>query len=61
MARRALLKFLDHAMKLVARKGGQVTHCDITIICEKPKVGPHREAMIARLAEIMASMRSVSA
>jgi|AraplaMF_Col_mMF_1032025.scaffolds.fasta_scaffold00012_92 2-C-methyl-D-erythritol 4-phosphate cytidylyltransferase/2-C-methyl-D-erythritol 2,4-cyclodiphosphate synthase len=46
-------KFLDHAMKLVARKGGQVTHCDITIICEKPKVGPHREAMIARLAEIM--------
>ncbi len=46
-------KFLDHAMKLVAKKGGQVTHCDITIICEKPKVGPHREAMIARLAEIM--------
>jgi 2-C-methyl-D-erythritol 4-phosphate cytidylyltransferase/2-C-methyl-D-erythritol 2,4-cyclodiphosphate synthase len=46
-------KFLDHAMKLVAKKGGQVTHCDITIICERPKVGPHRDAMIARLAEIM--------
>jgi 2-C-methyl-D-erythritol 4-phosphate cytidylyltransferase/2-C-methyl-D-erythritol 2,4-cyclodiphosphate synthase len=46
-------KFLDHAMKLVAKKGGQVTHCDVTIICERPKVGPHREAMIARLAEIM--------
>jgi 2-C-methyl-D-erythritol 4-phosphate cytidylyltransferase/2-C-methyl-D-erythritol 2,4-cyclodiphosphate synthase len=46
-------KFLDHAIKLVAKKGGQVTHCDITIICERPKVGPHREAMIARLAEIM--------
>src|SRR4051812_18286573 len=46
-------KFLDHAMKLVARKGGQVTHCDVTIICERPKVGPHRDAMIARLAEIM--------
>lgn len=46
-------KFLDHAMKLVAKKGGHVTHCDITIICERPKVGPHREAMIARLAEIM--------
>jgi 2-C-methyl-D-erythritol 4-phosphate cytidylyltransferase/2-C-methyl-D-erythritol 2,4-cyclodiphosphate synthase len=40
-------------MKLVAKKAGQVTHCDITIICERPKVGPHREAMIARLAEIM--------
>ena len=37
----------------MAKKGGQVTHCDVTIICEKPKVGPHREAMIARLAEIM--------
>jgi 2-C-methyl-D-erythritol 4-phosphate cytidylyltransferase/2-C-methyl-D-erythritol 2,4-cyclodiphosphate synthase len=46
-------KFLDHAIKLVAKKGGRVTHCDITIICERPKVGPHREAMIARLAEIM--------
>jgi 2-C-methyl-D-erythritol 4-phosphate cytidylyltransferase/2-C-methyl-D-erythritol 2,4-cyclodiphosphate synthase len=46
-------KFLDHAMKLVAAKGGQVTHCDVTIICERPKVGPHRDAMIARLAEIM--------
>jgi 2-C-methyl-D-erythritol 4-phosphate cytidylyltransferase/2-C-methyl-D-erythritol 2,4-cyclodiphosphate synthase len=46
-------KFLDHAIKLVAKKGGQVTHCDITIICERPKVGPHREAMIAKLAEIM--------
>jgi 2-C-methyl-D-erythritol 4-phosphate cytidylyltransferase/2-C-methyl-D-erythritol 2,4-cyclodiphosphate synthase len=46
-------KFLDHAMKLVAKKGGQVTHCDITIICERPKVGPHRDAMIAKLAEIM--------
>jgi 2-C-methyl-D-erythritol 4-phosphate cytidylyltransferase/2-C-methyl-D-erythritol 2,4-cyclodiphosphate synthase len=46
-------KFLDHAMKLVAAKGGHVTHCDVTIICERPKVGPHRDAMIARLAEIM--------
>jgi len=46
-------KFLDHAMKLVAQKGGMVTHCDVTIICERPKVGPHRDAMIARLAEIM--------
>jgi 2-C-methyl-D-erythritol 4-phosphate cytidylyltransferase/2-C-methyl-D-erythritol 2,4-cyclodiphosphate synthase len=46
-------KFLDHAVKLVAERGGRVTHCDVTIICERPKVGPHREAMIARLAEIM--------
>jgi 2-C-methyl-D-erythritol 4-phosphate cytidylyltransferase/2-C-methyl-D-erythritol 2,4-cyclodiphosphate synthase len=47
-------KFLDHANKLVKQRGGKITHCDITIICEKPKVGPHREAMIQRVAEILA-------
>jgi len=46
-------KFLDHAVKLVGQRGGKVTHCDVTIICERPKVGPHRAAMIARLAEII--------
>jgi 2-C-methyl-D-erythritol 4-phosphate cytidylyltransferase/2-C-methyl-D-erythritol 2,4-cyclodiphosphate synthase len=46
-------KFLDHAVKLVAKRGGRITHCDVTIICERPKVGPHREKMIERLAEIM--------
>ena len=38
---------------MVAAKGGAIVHCDVTIICERPKVGPHRDAMIARLAEIM--------
>jgi 2-C-methyl-D-erythritol 4-phosphate cytidylyltransferase/2-C-methyl-D-erythritol 2,4-cyclodiphosphate synthase len=46
-------KFLAHAAKLVAGKGGRIAHCDITIICEKPKVGPHRAAMQAKLAEIL--------
>ena len=46
-------KFLDHAASLVRGKGGAVVHCDITIICERPKVGPHREAMRARVAEIL--------
>lgn len=46
-------KFLDHAASLVRGKGGAVTHCDVTIICERPKVGPHREAMRARVAEIL--------
>jgi 2-C-methyl-D-erythritol 4-phosphate cytidylyltransferase/2-C-methyl-D-erythritol 2,4-cyclodiphosphate synthase len=46
-------KFLDHAAKLVAERGGRVTHCDVTIICERPKVGPHRDAMVARVAEIL--------
>lgn len=46
-------RFLDHAAKLVTGKGGRIAHCDITLICEKPKVGPHRAAMQARLAEIL--------
>jgi 2-C-methyl-D-erythritol 4-phosphate cytidylyltransferase/2-C-methyl-D-erythritol 2,4-cyclodiphosphate synthase len=46
-------KFLDHAAHLVRERGGAIVHCDITIICERPKVGPHREAMRARVAEIL--------
>ena len=46
-------KFLDHAASLVREKGGAIAHCDVTIICERPKVGPHREAMRARIAEIL--------
>jgi len=46
-------QFLDHAAKLVAERGGRVAHCDVTIICERPKVGPHRDAMVARVAEIL--------
>ena len=46
-------KFLDHAAKLVAERGGRVAHCDVTIICERPKVGPHRDAMVKRVAEIL--------
>ncbi len=46
-------KFLDHAAKLVAERGGVVASADITIICERPKVGPHRPAMRARVAEIL--------
>lgn len=46
-------KFLAHAASLVAEAGGAVTHCDVTLICERPKVGPHRDAMRARIAEIL--------
>jgi 2-C-methyl-D-erythritol 4-phosphate cytidylyltransferase / 2-C-methyl-D-erythritol 2,4-cyclodiphosphate synthase len=46
-------KFLDHAASLVRDKGGAIVHCDVTIICERPKVGPHRDAMRARIAEIL--------
>lgn len=46
-------KFLSHAADLVRAKGGKITHIDLTLICEAPKVGPHRPAMVARIAEIL--------
>jgi len=45
--------FLEHAVKLVRGAGGEITHCDVTLICERPKVAPHRIAMRARIAEIL--------
>jgi 2-C-methyl-D-erythritol 4-phosphate cytidylyltransferase/2-C-methyl-D-erythritol 2,4-cyclodiphosphate synthase len=44
--------FLQHAIQSVSERGGIVAHLDVTIICERPKIGPHRAAMIARVAEI---------
>jgi 2-C-methyl-D-erythritol 4-phosphate cytidylyltransferase/2-C-methyl-D-erythritol 2,4-cyclodiphosphate synthase len=44
--------FLQHAIQGVKDRGGVVAHLDVTIICERPKVGPHREAMRQRVAEI---------
>jgi 2-C-methyl-D-erythritol 4-phosphate cytidylyltransferase/2-C-methyl-D-erythritol 2,4-cyclodiphosphate synthase len=46
-------KFLDHANALVKEKGGVILHCDVTLICERPKIGPYREAMRTRIAEIL--------
>jgi 2-C-methyl-D-erythritol 4-phosphate cytidylyltransferase/2-C-methyl-D-erythritol 2,4-cyclodiphosphate synthase len=45
--------FLRHAADLVRARGGRLAHVDVTIICERPKVSPHREAMVARMAEIL--------
>ena len=46
-------KFLHHAADLVAERGGVIAHADVTIICERPKVGPHRAAMAERIAQIL--------
>jgi 2-C-methyl-D-erythritol 4-phosphate cytidylyltransferase / 2-C-methyl-D-erythritol 2,4-cyclodiphosphate synthase len=46
-------QFLDAARQSVAKRGGTIAHVDVTIICERPKVGPHRDAMRARIAEIL--------
>jgi 2-C-methyl-D-erythritol 2,4-cyclodiphosphate synthase len=45
--------FLRHAVALSAELGFNITHVDCTLICEAPKIGPHAEAMRARMAEIM--------
>ena len=46
-------KFLLHAVKLMQAKGGRLLNVDVTLICERPKVKPHRAAMRARLAELL--------
>ena len=45
--------FLRHAVSLVAARGGAIRHLDVTLICEEPKIGPHRDGMRARIAEIV--------
>ena len=44
--------FLSHAVELLRARGAIIDHVDCTIIAEAPKVGPHREAMRSRIAEI---------
>jgi 2-C-methyl-D-erythritol 4-phosphate cytidylyltransferase / 2-C-methyl-D-erythritol 2,4-cyclodiphosphate synthase len=49
----ASAQFLQHAASLVAARGGVIDFVDVTIICEAPKVGPHREAIRASIAAIL--------
>lgn len=46
-------RFLRHAADLLGERGGRLVHVDVTVICERPKVGPHRDAMRAAIAEIL--------
>ncbi|MCC4252714.1 bifunctional 2-C-methyl-D-erythritol 4-phosphate cytidylyltransferase/2-C-methyl-D-erythritol 2,4-cyclodiphosphate synthase [Sphingobium naphthae] len=46
-------RFLAYARDRVAARGGRIDHVDLTIICEAPKIGPHRDAMRARIAAIL--------
>ena len=46
-------RFLLHAAQLIADKGGRIGFVDLTIICEAPKIGPHRAAMTARIAQLL--------
>ena len=44
--------FLRHAVKLASEKGFKINNMDVTLICERPKIGPHAPAMRAALADI---------
>jgi len=46
--------FLGHARDMAAARGGRILHCDVTLVCEAPRIGPHRAAMRAELARILA-------
>lgn len=46
--------FLRHASGLVAEAGGKISNVDVTVICERPKIGPHRQVMRERIAVILA-------
>ena len=45
-------KFLIYAIEHIAERGGSLQHVDVTLICEKPKIKPHREAMRERISEL---------
>lgn len=46
-------KFLEFARDAVLERGGTIEHVDVTLICEKPKIKPHRDTMRTRIAELL--------
>lgn len=45
--------FVEHAARIVRQNGGRIANADVTLISEAPKVGPHREAMVAAMAAML--------
>ncbi|WP_417709293.1 bifunctional 2-C-methyl-D-erythritol 4-phosphate cytidylyltransferase/2-C-methyl-D-erythritol 2,4-cyclodiphosphate synthase [Roseibium aggregatum] len=57
-------RFQQDAMRRLSERGGRLAHIDVTIVCEQPKIGPHREeirASIARVCSVPVSRISVKA
>jgi 2-C-methyl-D-erythritol 4-phosphate cytidylyltransferase/2-C-methyl-D-erythritol 2,4-cyclodiphosphate synthase len=44
--------FVEHAVSIIRQNGGKIANLDITLICEAPKVGPHREAMVLAISSM---------
>lgn len=49
----ASARFVEHAAKLAREAGYTVAHVDVTLVCEAPKIGPHRAAIRRRIAELL--------
>ena len=45
--------FVEHAASVVRSRGGRIANADVTLICEAPRVGPHREAMTAAISAML--------
>ena len=45
--------FVEHARALIESRGGRIDHVDSTLVCEAPRLGPHREAIRARMAALL--------
>ena len=45
--------FLKHADTMLKARGGEIVHVDLSLLCEAPRIGPHRDAMRLRIAEIL--------
>lgn len=48
--------FLEHAVNLAAERGYEISNCDLTVICEAPKIKPHRETMRIKTAEVLGAV-----
>ena len=48
--------FVRHARDLIAQRGGWIVNIDVTLICEKPKIGPHTAEMASRIAGLLGIM-----
>ncbi len=46
-------RFLMHAFELLTKRGGEIVHLDLTLICERPKLAPYREAMRAHISQLI--------
>ncbi len=53
-------KFLKYAVDRVTARGGRIANLEVTLICERPKIGPLRDAMRAKISEISGVALSAS-